>query len=120
MSVTSSPMDEAVTAKGHNGQVSFDGRMVTISRKGLLGRASVGKGEKRIPLTSITAVQWKPAGPVMNGYIQFSLPGGNEGRARFGSQTKDAGHDENSVIFTRRQMASFQRLRTAVEDALVA
>jgi hypothetical protein len=37
-----------ISAKGHNGTVHFDGRFVTIERKGLFARASVGKGDKRI------------------------------------------------------------------------
>ncbi len=62
-------------AHGHNGQVQFDGQYVTIARKGFLARATVGKGEKRIPLTAITSVQWKPAGALVNGFIQFETAG---------------------------------------------
>lgn len=105
---------------GRNGQITFDGFYLTLHRKGFLGRASIGKGEKRIPLSSITAVQWKPAGPVMNGFIQFTVPGGNEVRSQAGRQTRDAGHDENSVLFTRQQMPGFERLRAAVEQAIGA
>jgi hypothetical protein len=108
-----------IEIKGHGGQVTFDGDFVTIHRKGFLARANVGKGEKRIPLASITAVQWKPAGAMVNGFIQFTVPGGNERRSGFGHQTTDAAHDENSVVFTRPQMPQFERLRAAVEQAIV-
>lgn len=104
--------------KGHNGTVVWDGDFVTIKRTGFLARASVGKGEKRIPLGSITAVQWKPAGGVMNGFIQFTLGGGNESRSRFGAQTTDAAKDENSVIFVKKQMPGFEALRTTIETAI--
>ena len=106
--------------KGHNGIVDFDGDFVTIKRTGFLARASVGKAEKRIPLSSITAVQWKPAGPMMNGFISFTLGGGNEARSRFGSQTSDAVKDENSVIFVKKQMPDFEALRSQVEEAIAA
>ena len=106
--------------KGHNGTVDFDGDFVTIKRTGFLARASIGKGEKRIPLSSITAVQWKPAGPMMNGFISFTLGGGNETRSRFGSQTSDAVKDENSVIFIKKQMPDFEALRSQVEEAIAA
>ncbi len=79
---------------------------------------TIGKGEKRIPISSIKAVQWKPAGPLVNGFIQFTVPGGREKRSAFGSQTSSAGKDENSVIFTRKQMPEFEKLRAAVEPAL--
>src|SRR3712207_6361491 len=105
-------------AKGHNGTVTFDGDIVTIERTGFLARTSVGKGTKRIPVSSITAVQWKPAGGMVNGFISFTVGGGNEARSRFGSQTLDASRDENSVVITKKQMPNFEQLRTAVQHAL--
>jgi hypothetical protein len=107
-----------VEAVGRGGQVSFDGAMVTITRRGALGRMTAGKGEKRIPVRSITAVRWKPAGAMVNGYIQFTLPGGVETRQRAGNQTVAAARDENAVVFTRRQQPAFEELRAAVEAVL--
>src|SRR4051794_16805435 len=104
--------------KGHNGQVTFDGSWVTITRKGVLGRTSVGKGEKRISIGAITAVQWKPPGMVMNGFLAFSLAGANEKQSRFGTQTSDAIKDENAVIVRKGQEKEFLALRTAIEDAI--
>jgi hypothetical protein len=109
---------DPILVEGHTGQVSFDGFFVTIHRKGFRARAVVGKGEKRIPLPSIAAVQWKPAGGMVNGFIQFTVPGGNERRSSFGSQTTDAAKDENSVVFTKKQMPDFEKLRAAVEQAM--
>jgi hypothetical protein len=104
--------------KGHTGSVRFDGEFITIIRKGFLARAGVGKGEKRIPIASVAAVQWKPAGRLVNGYIEFSISGGNEGRSRFGSATTDAARNENAVIFTRKQMSGFAELRSEIEAAI--
>lgn len=104
--------------QGVNGAVSFDGRMVTISRAGFMARATVGKGEKRIPVRSITAVQLKPASKMIRGYIQFTVPGGMEQRSRVGSQTRDAARDENSVVFTSKQQAGFEQLRDEIEAAM--
>ena len=107
-----------IEVKGHNGQIQFDGQTVTITRKGILGRLSVGKGEKRFHISQISSVQWKPAGPFVNGFIAFSAAGGNERRSRFGSQTSSAVNDENSVLFTTRQKAAFEELRAAIEAAI--
>lgn len=105
--------------KGVNGTVIFDGAGVTIIRKGLLARGTVGKGEKRIPLASITAVQWKPPGMMVSGFIQFTLSGGSERRSQFGKQTWDATDDENTVMVSKGQMEKeFLGLRSAVETAL--
>lgn len=107
-----------IEVKGHNGHVSFDGQYVTIIRKGFLARSSIGKGEKRLPISQIAAVQWKPAGWEWNGFIQFTVPGGNEQQSAFGSQTMRATKDENSVMFTKKQMPEFERLRAAIDEAI--
>ncbi|MGW2048609.1 DUF4429 domain-containing protein [Streptomyces sp. NPDC001858] len=109
-----------IEAKGHNGQIVFDGQHVTITRKGILARTSVGKGEKRWHISQISATQWKPAGAFINGFIQISAAGGNERRSTFGSQTRSAVQDENSVIFTRKQQAGFEQLRAAIDQAIAA
>lgn len=107
-----------IEAKGHNGQVQFDGEYVTITRKGFLARSSVGKGEKRIHVSQIAAVQWKPPGALMNGFIQFTVPGGAERRSQFGSQTSSAVNDENTVLVTKKQAPQFEELRAAVDEAI--
>lgn len=106
-------------AEGVNGQVALDGGMVTISRSGMMARATVGKGEKRIPVKSIQAVQWKPASRLVRGYIQFTVSGGIESKARLGKQTTDAAKDENSVVFSRKQQGDFESIRNAVEQSIV-
>jgi hypothetical protein len=106
------------TYYGHTGNVEFDGQFVTIVRRSILSRLTVGKGEKRVPIVSIAAVQWKPAGLLTNGYIEFSIAGGNESRSRFGHATRDAVRNENAVVFTRGQQASFETLRKEVDMAI--
>lgn len=108
-----------IEAKGHNGTVIFDGAFVTIRRAGVLARTTVGKGEKRIPVASISAVQWKAPGVLVNGFIAFTLAGGNEAKSRFGRQTIDAASDENSVIVMKKHAPAFDELRAAVEAAIV-
>lgn len=106
-----------LVARGQTGTVTFDGAFVTIARTGM-ARLTIGKGDKRIPAGSIAAVQWKPAGALVNGYIQFTIPGGNEQRSRAGSATFNAAQDENSVVFTKKQAPVFEQLRQAVEAAI--
>lgn len=105
-------------ARGHNGQIHFDGQFVTITRQGFIARTRIGKGEKRIPIAAIAAVQWKPATWAVRGFIQFTMAGGAEVKSRYGHQTADAASDENSVVFSRGQMAAFAEVRAAIETAL--
>jgi hypothetical protein len=107
-----------IEAVGVTGTVIFDGYVVTIRRDGFVARATIGKGIKQISIESITAMQWKPAGPLVNGYIQFTVPGGNEVRSRAGKATVQAGRDENSVIFTRKQMPAFEHLRGVLQAVM--
>lgn len=106
-----------IEAKGHNGQVRFDGNNVTISRKGVLGFLTQGlKGDKVIRITSITSVQFKKVGMITSGYIQFSLMGGSEAKGG----VFDATQDENTVMFVKKQEKDFERIRDAVQAALNA
>jgi hypothetical protein len=117
---------ETITAKGKTGEVSFDGQFVTITRDGLQARVYAdgpratlfGAGEKRIPVNSITAVQWKPANHLASGYIQFTLSGGIERNPTPGRAVKAAMTDENSVVFAPRHQAAMEAVRNAVESAI--
>jgi Domain of unknown function (DUF4429) len=93
---------------------------VTITHKGFLARATRGKGERRIPISEVRAVELKPAGPVVNGWIEFAIAGGIEARSGLDHQTPRAAKNENSVIFTQRQAAAFEALRDAAEEAIAA
>jgi hypothetical protein len=97
-------------AKGVNGQITISGDWMTIGRKGL-GRLGHSKGERRIPLASITAVQMRPAGPLANGFLRVTIPGSPERRGGL----NDATSDENAVIFTKKHADEFAAVQTYIE-----
>jgi hypothetical protein len=69
---------------------------VTITPKGILGFLNKGlKGTKELPFSSIIAVQFKEAGVVFSGYLQFTIPGGNESKGGLMA----AAMDENTFMF---------------------
>ena len=109
-----------ISAKGQTGTLSFDGQFVTISRSGFLAATTQGKGEKRIPVSSITAVQFKLAGAVTQGFISFTMSGGGEQKSRAGRQARDAFNDENSLTFLKKGNADMEAVRDAVEAAIAA
>ena len=104
--------------KGYNGSVNFDGKVLQILRKGKLARMTVGKGEKSIPINSITAVQWKEPGALVNGYIQFTVAGGVESRSKVGRQTIAAAQDENSIVLRKGKSSEMADLRIAVMNEI--
>lgn len=142
-------------AQGANGLVVVDNNFVTISREGLtkihrlaLRRGTGYGGEKRIPLTSVTSVQFKTVGSAgerladvysstpglkqinkalgntagATGYIQFGVTGGSERGAGKGWKGTLAAiaNDENTVMFTKVQEPAFAAIRAHIEQHLSA
>jgi hypothetical protein len=97
-------------AKGHNGQITISGDWMTIGRKGF-GRVGHSKGDRRIPLATITAVQVRPAGAIANGFLRVTIPGSPDRRGGL----NDATNDENAVIFTKKHAAEFAAVQTYIE-----
>ncbi|MCT7958429.1 DUF4429 domain-containing protein [Laspinema palackyanum] len=88
---------------------------VIITPKGLMGFASKGlKGSKEIPISRITAIQFKPAGGLFNGYIQFSLMGSNEAKGGL----LEASKDENTVMFTSDQQPNFYEAKQYIDSVI--
>ncbi|MEU2004679.1 DUF4429 domain-containing protein [Rhodococcus sp. NPDC019627] len=109
-----------ISARGFNGTVHFDGRYITIERTGLMARLSVGRGEKRIPLSSIQAIQFKRPSPFVLGYIEFTIPGGNEVNSSFKSASARTAESENAVTLERKHVSDMLALRDAIDEARVA
>jgi len=109
---------DTITAKGRNGQVTFDGKTVTIQREGAAARATHGRGDKMIALRQISAIQLKPVSLMTSGYIQFTVPGELSNNKGKGGRTIDAAKDENAVLFLKKQEPEFVALRNAIQTAI--
>ena len=72
------------------------------------------KGDKTIPFRSITAVQLRMPGKKTNGYIQFAILGGIEGKGGI----FEAAGDENSVLFSPAQARHMAALREYIEQKI--
>ena len=107
-----------ITATGRNGQVTFDGKTLTITREGINARVTHGRGEKMLALRQIAAVQLKPVSLLTAGYIQFTVPGEMSNNKGKGSRAFDAAKDENSVLFLKKQEPEFVALRNAIQSAI--
>ena len=82
--------------KGQGNLLEVYENKVAITPKGIMGLMNKGlQGTKTIPFSSISAIQFKKSGLTI-GYLQFTVPGGNESRGGvFAAHT-----DENSFPFT--------------------
>jgi len=100
-------------ARGKNGQIEIVGDRVRIERKGVLGFMTGGfKGEKDIAITDVTSIQFKKAGFATNGYMQFAFMGGTENKKGLFS----AVNDENTIMFTKKQQADFEKIKEEIES----
>ena len=104
-------------AHGKNGNVSFDGYFVHISRKNhtntLLNQGI--QGDRSIVVRAITAIEFlDPRGRHGAGFISFDFPGKNPPRGGI----FDAMADENAVVFTPNQTEAFIALRNIIMQAI--
>ena len=98
-----------------NGKLILGKGYIEIVRKGFMALMTQGfKGNKKIALKQISAIQFKPAGIFTNGYIQFSFLGGSESK----SGLMMAVHDENTIMFTKVQQEAFEKIKEKIESEI--
>lgn len=107
-------MDALLTLDGVNGQLELYSDKVTIKRKGALAKMTQGffKGDKTIYLKQITGIQIKPGTNFTNGYIQFTVPGGNESTKGLMNATQD----ENTVMFAKKHNDLVNQIKVKIEE----
>lgn len=97
--------------EGINGQIELLWSRIEITRRGVMAFGTHGMdGSKIIFLKNLTAIQFKEAGKVTSGYIQFIFPGSQEDKGGLFSAAKD----ENTVMFTKTQQAQFEDLKERI------
>ena len=90
---------------------------LAITPKGVLGFLNKGlKGTKEIPFRSIVAVQYRPGGLVVSGYLQFTIAGGNESKGGVLSATQD----ENTFMFVKAVNAQAQAIKDFIDGKIAA
>jgi ribosomal protein L40E len=111
------PPGVLMEAKGINGQVQLLEDRVKIKRQTPAPVRSQGaKKDKEILLTSVSSIQLKQPGRIVNGSIRFDIRGGNE----MDSALLQAAREENTVTFNTEQEPGFTQLKEAVEKQRVA
>ncbi|MFH1325712.1 MAG: DUF4429 domain-containing protein [archaeon] len=102
-------------AQGINGKLIFGEGFIEIVRKGFMAFATHGfKGNKKIALKHISAIQFKSAGLMANGYIQFSFIGGQESKRGILMATQD----ENTIMFNKKQQPEFEKIKEQIEKKI--
>ncbi|MHC2185899.1 hypothetical protein ACVLV4_001542 [Rathayibacter agropyri] len=106
-----------ITFKGTNGAMSFDGRSISITRKGLGAAIFSGSHgtEKQLPIAVVSSIQYKKSG-LTAGYIQLTVPG--DAQNKFAGKSQTIQQDENAVIFHAKQNEEARSFADAVNDAI--
>lgn len=107
--------DFSYGVSGRNGQIKLTRKRAIISRKGFWGFVSQGtSGSKEIPISRITAIQFKKAGEITAGFLQFSIVGGIESTGG----VFNAANDENTVLFETYQQKEFEEVKRYVDSVI--
>ena len=138
-------------AVGTNGRIEVDDFFVTISKESdggsalkVINRLASGyAGEKKIPIDSVSSVQFKKVGTAgssistnlekvglgkigkelgggATGYIQIAFLGSQEHKNRVLSNNWSLWKDENTVIFSIEKQNDFQKIKDFIESRIVS
>ncbi|MEL7068611.1 MAG: DUF4429 domain-containing protein [Cyanobacteria bacterium J06581_3] len=106
---------KAYGALGKNGQIKLTKKRIIIYRKGFWGFVAQGvSGGKEIPISRITAVQFKGAGGLTTGFLQLSILGGIESTGG----VFNAANDENTVLFETHQQKDFEEVKRYIDSVI--
>ncbi|WP_292731597.1 DUF4429 domain-containing protein [Nostoc sp. JL31] len=101
--------------EGSNGQIRLTHNRIIISRKGTTAFITQGlKGDKEIPISRITAMQFKRADALTKGYLQFSIQGGIESKGGVFAAVSD----ENTVMFSELEQLEFEEIKRYVNSVI--
>lgn len=111
------PSNKYYEIQGSNGQIRLTPNRVIISRKGTTAFMTQGlKGDKEIPISRITAIQFKCADSLTKGYLQLSIQGSLESKGGvFAAVT-----DENTIMFTDLEQPEFEEIKRYINSVIDA
>ncbi|HYD03164.1 MAG TPA: DUF4429 domain-containing protein, partial [Alphaproteobacteria bacterium] len=101
--------------KGRNGRIELYKDFVRLDRETFMGFMLHGlKGKKDIYFKNITSIQIKEPG-FTAGYLQFSIPGGNESSGGVFSATRD----ENTIVFSAEDYVNAVKIKEYIEKRII-
>lgn len=104
-----------LTVQTRSGTITVDNEFFTITRTRMQAFGTdAARGERRIPIDMISAVQLRPPGLATAGFLQLRLAGGMETKGGTWNSLKD----ENAVQFDKRQQKQIEQVRDFVESRI--
>lgn len=109
-------MDKLFELHDDFGQLYVYEDRVVIERKGARASFAHGlKGGKTIPVNSLTNIEFKPAGAITKGYIQFGVLGDVGSKGGFAA----ASYDENTMFFKKKDSNIAEDIKSFLERKIL-
>ncbi len=105
-----------IRAKGANGELKFDGDVVTVEKSRMLRETLTDnymQGVKTVRVEDLTSVSFQPVRFGLQGYIQLCVVGVTPPRDH-----REMMRDLNTVFFEKRQQPEFESLQHALNKAI--
>jgi hypothetical protein len=105
-----------IRAKGANGELKFDGDVVTVEKSRMLRETLTDnymQGVKTVRVEDLTSVSFQPVRFGLQGYIQLCVAGVTPPRDH-----REMMRDLNTVFFEKRHQPEFELLEQALNRAL--
>lgn len=107
---------DSLTAVGKNGEVSFDGATVSLTRHSTFGKVT---STRTYPIHSLTSVEFKEPSTFQYGVFSLIVSGGNSLRGHIGKIGVGAKMDENAVILEKKHATAFRELFNVMNQAVL-
>ena len=102
---------DTLVAESTRGKIEIVGEKIRITHKGFVAFTEGTTGTKEILISQISSIQFRPAGKLLLGYIQFTFPGSQDTKGL----TASAG-DENALTFTDEEQPAFEVLKEKIDE----
>ena len=102
---------DTLVGESTRGKIEIVGEKIRITHKGFVAFTEGTTGTKEILISQISSIQFRPAGKLLLGYIQFTFPGSQDTKGL----TASAG-DENALTFTDEEQPAFEVLKEKIDE----
>lgn len=109
---------EPIEARGQHVRMLFDGHMLVIERKGFTASMAGGHHHRRIPISQIASVNFKPASTLFRGHFQVLTAGGHASHdVNPMTRGMTIAQDPNAAVFPKKRNAEWIELNEAIYSA---
>lgn len=112
-------MEKLMEASGVGQTVTVFPNKVAISgKKGLMGMLAAGGSSQEIRIKEITGIEFKKAGSMVNGYIQFRTAASANSKQGGMFAVLEVADDPNTIHFLKKHNDVFMEVKDKIEEIM--